>query len=56
MKKLDIGVVFILDIVDKEEILCIYSFCINGDFLVGIKSIFINICKIMRYDKIGDMI
>lgn len=56
LKKLDIGAVSILDTADKEEILCIHSSRINGDLLVGIKSISTDTCKITRYDKTGNMI
>lgn len=56
LKKLDFGTVSILDTADKEEILCIHSSRINGDLLVGIKSISTDTCKIARYDKTGNMI
>lgn len=55
-KKLYIGTVSILHTTDKDEILCIHSSRINGDLLVGIKSISTDTCKITRYDKTGRMI
>lgn len=46
----------ILNTSDTEEILCIHSSHINGDLLVGIKSISTDTCKITRYAKTGKMI